>query len=94
MFVHSNGPETLLDRITAQGVTSRMVGQRPPLLPPRLLTGVSSASAGDGSIPSSEALGKLVMVPQCQQQLYGVHTCPTAEMEVYHFTQTEKKMFR
>lgn len=46
MFVHSNGLETLLDRITAQRVISRMEGQRPPLLPPRLVTAVSSASAG------------------------------------------------
>lgn len=70
LFVHSNGVETLLGRITAQRVISRMVGQRPPLLLPRLVTAVSCASAGECA--PSEALGKLVTVPQCQQQLCGV----------------------
>lgn len=92
MFVYSSGLETLLGRITAQRVISRMVGHRPPLLPPRLVPAGSSASMGESA--ASEALGKLVMVPQCQQQLYGVHVRPTTETEAYDFTQTEKKPFR
>lgn len=63
MFVHSNGLETLLGRITAQRVISRMVGQRPPLLPPRLVSSEQCLSWGQRSLWGTGETGDGATVP-------------------------------